>query len=104
MYSYEISEYTNRRKMKQTAARVYARLHQIKTILCKTGQSMSLPTHTSISLTNSDSIVEISSGTNKTSNQQDNSAKICHDNKQSKSTSPSPLTHVGFIMKFIEHY
>ncbi|CAF0728570.1 unnamed protein product [Adineta ricciae] len=54
--------------MKQTAARVYARLYRIKTIFCKTGQ-------------------KISSGTSKTSNQHDNSSKICDDNKQSKSSS-----------------
>ncbi len=39
MYESEIIEYTNRHKMEETTAKVFARLHQMKSILYKTIRS-----------------------------------------------------------------
>jgi hypothetical protein len=39
MYDSEIVEYTNRNKMEETTGKVFARLHQMKSILCKTIKS-----------------------------------------------------------------
>ena len=39
MYESELVEYTNRNKMEETSGRVFARLHQMKSILCKTIKS-----------------------------------------------------------------
>jgi hypothetical protein len=39
MYESELVEYTNRNKMEETSGKVFARLHQMKSILCKTIKS-----------------------------------------------------------------
>jgi len=39
MYHSEIIEYTNRNKMEETTGKVFARLHHMKSILCKTIKS-----------------------------------------------------------------
>jgi hypothetical protein len=39
MYDSEIVEYINRNKMEETTGKVFARLHQMKSILCKTIKS-----------------------------------------------------------------
>jgi hypothetical protein len=39
MYDSNIVEYSNRNKMEETTAKVFARLHHMKSILCKTIKS-----------------------------------------------------------------
>ncbi len=39
MYNSEIVEYTNRNRMEETTGKVFARLHQMKSILCRTFKS-----------------------------------------------------------------
>ena len=51
MYVSEIIEYTNRKKMEETTGKVFARLHQMKSILCKTFKSKcNYPLKTSIGI------------------------------------------------------
>lgn len=39
MYNNDIFEYTNPKKMEETTGKVFARLHHMKSILCKTIKS-----------------------------------------------------------------
>ncbi len=45
MYESEIIEYTNRHRMEETTAKVFARLHHMKSILYKTIKSKCLHQH-----------------------------------------------------------
>jgi len=45
MYESEIIEYTNRHRMEETTAKVFARLHHMKNILYKTIKSKCLNQH-----------------------------------------------------------
>jgi len=45
MYESEIIEYTNRHRMEETTAKVFARLHHMKSILYKTIKSKWLNQH-----------------------------------------------------------